>query len=84
MRTSFGEFLGILPTAAVSDRNFASSRTPHTQTSQCIDTVNVHGAAATDTLTARPAERQCRVVLVLDSNQGVQHHWTRLVQVQLV
>lgn len=36
-----------------------------------VDTVNVHGARATDTLTARAAEGEGGVLLVLDLDLGV-------------
>jgi hypothetical protein len=54
------------------------------QAGQCIDSVNVHGAAATDALSAAPSEGQSRVDLVLDSDQGVQHHRSGLVEVERV
>lgn len=56
----------------------------HTQASQGVDTVNVHGARTADTLTARAAESQSRVEFVLNTDQGVQHHGAGLVQVELV
>lgn len=43
--------------------------------------VNVHGAAAANTLTATPAERQGRIELVLDADKGIQHHGASLVEV---
>lgn len=48
---------------------------------QRVRTVDVHGAAATDTLTARTAEGQGRIGLVLDLDQRIQHHRAALVQV---
>lgn len=58
--------------------------TPHTQASQCVHTINVHGTATTDALSAASSECERWVNLVLDSDQGVQHHRTGLVQVERV
>lgn len=55
-----------------------------TQASQSVDTVNVHGATATDTLTAGSAEGQGRVEFVLYPDQSVEHHGTGLLEVELV
>lgn len=54
----------------------------HTQTGQCVDSVNVHGAASTNALSATSPEGQSWVDLVLDANQRVQHHGSRLVQIE--
>jgi hypothetical protein len=51
---------------------------------QGVDAVNVHGATAADTLSAAPSEGQSRVNLVLDPNQGIQHHRAGLVKVERV
>lgn len=56
----------------------------HTQAGQSVDTVNVHGTATTDTLTAGSAEGQGRVQLVLYPDEGVQDHGAGLVEVELV
>lgn len=56
----------------------------HTQTSQRVDSVNVHSTATADTLTAASSEGKCRVNFVLNANQSVEHHRTGLVQVQRV
>lgn len=40
---------------------------------KCVRAVDVHGTRATDTLTARASERQCRVDLVLDFNESVEN-----------
>ena len=56
----------------------------HTQASKGILAVNVHGAATADTLTATSAERQSRVKLVLDTDNSIQHHGARLVEVESV
>lgn len=55
-----------------------------TQTSQCVDTIDVHRTASADTLSATPSEGQSRINLVLDPDQRVQHHRTRLLQIQRV
>jgi hypothetical protein len=39
-----------------------------------VDTVDVHGARSTDTLSARASEGEGRVDLVLNSNQSVQNY----------
>jgi hypothetical protein len=51
---------------------------------QRVDAINVHGAATADTLSATPSESESWVDLVLDSDQGIQHHGARLVQVERV
>lgn len=53
------------------------------QAGQRVDAVDVHGTRAADTLTARAAEGQRGVLLVLDANQRVEHHGARLVEVEL-
>lgn len=53
-------------------------------TGEGVAALDVHGARATDTLTARTAEGQGRVLLVLDFNQGVENHGTACVQIDLV
>lgn len=52
--------------------------------SQGVATLNVHGARAADTFTARTTEGQRRVLLVLDFDQSVQNHRSTGVQVDLV
>lgn len=54
------------------------------ETGERVDTVNVHGAATADTLTAGATEGQRRVDLVLDLKKGVQNHGARLVQIDIV
>ena len=54
------------------------------QASQAIAAVDVHGAGPTDPFPARPAEGQGWVDLILDLNQGVQHHGPTLLQVDVV
>lgn len=55
-----------------------------TQTSQSINTINIHRAAPANTLSTAPAKRECGIHLVLDPNQRVEHHGPGLVQVQRV
>jgi hypothetical protein len=54
------------------------------QTRQRVDAVNVHRARAADALAAGPTERQCRVEVVLDLDQGVQDHGPAFGKVDLV
>lgn len=54
----------------------------HTKTSQRIHTIDIHRTAPTDTLATAPSEGQCRVDLVLDPDQSIQHHGSGLVQIQ--
>lgn len=43
------------------------------QAGEGVDTVDVHGARTTDSLSARPSERERRVDLVLDLDERVEH-----------
>lgn len=43
----------------------------HTQAGQCVDTIDVHGAATTNTLTAASSESQSWVDLILDPDQSI-------------
>lgn len=54
------------------------------QASKGVDAIDVHGTATANALTARATERESRVHLVLDLQQGIQHHRTGAVQVNLV
>lgn len=54
------------------------------QASQSVDSINVHGAATADTLSATSPESQGGVDLVLDSDERIQHHRAGLVQIQAV
>lgn len=56
----------------------------HTQARKGVLSVDVHCAAAADTLSATPPEGQGRIQLVLDADNGIQNHRSRLVQVQSV
>lgn len=53
-----------------------------TQASKSIDTVNVHGAGSANTLTARAAESESWVDLVLNANERIQHHRSGLVEIK--
>lgn len=55
-----------------------------TETSKGVLSVDVHGAAATDTLTATPAESDRRVKLVLDADERVENHRSGLVEVESI
>jgi hypothetical protein len=55
-----------------------------TKTGQCVDTIDIHSTASTNSLTATPPEGQGRIELVLDADERIQHHWARPVQIQLV
>jgi len=57
-------------------------RQPHTQASEGVGAVDVHGAAAADALSAAAAEGEGRVELVLDADQGVEDHGPGLVEVE--
>lgn len=52
--------------------------------SQSVDSANVHGAGSTDSLSTGSAECQGGVNLILNLDQGIQHHGGALVQVDLV
>mmetsp|Transcript_93368 Transcript_93368/g.269674 ORF Transcript_93368/g.269674 Transcript_93368/m.269674 type:complete len:346 (+) Transcript_93368:162-1199(+) len=54
------------------------------QAGQAVLAVDVHGARAADTLTARPPKGQCGVHLVLDLEQRVQDHWPASFEVDRV
>lgn len=60
------------------------SRRQLTQTCQCVDSINVHRTAPANPLATASPERQCRVHLVLDPDQSVQHHWSGLVEIKAV
>jgi len=52
------------------------------QASKSVNTINVHRAASANTLSATPSECEGGVDLVLDSDQGIQHHRAGFVQIQ--
>lgn len=45
-------------------------------TSQCIESTDIHRARAANALPARPPERQRRVHFIFNLDQSVQHHGT--------
>lgn len=53
----------------------------HTQASERVLAVDVHGTATADTFTAASSEGESRVQFVLDADNGVQHHRASLVQI---
>lgn len=46
--------------------------------------VDVHGTAPADPLPARSPKGQCGILLVLDLDQGIQHHRRAILGVDLV
>lgn len=54
------------------------------QTSQGVFTIDVHGATATDTLTAGSAQSQSRILLVLNLKKNIKHHRSAIVEVDRV
>lgn len=72
------------PVDLVSLSAIASSSFPRTKACQCVDSVNVHGAASANALATTSPEGQSGVHLVLDPDERIQHHGSRLVQVQSV
>lgn len=54
----------------------------HTQASQGVGAVDVHGTRAADTLSAAAAEGEGRVDLVLDADEGVENHGAGLVKIE--
>ena len=84
MRDSLAASVGIRPVRIVSIATTICWLVPHTKTCQCVDSVNVHGAASANTLTTTPPKGQSRVHLVLNPDECIQHHGSGLVQVQSV
>lgn len=68
----------------VDARLLGGVRGDTTQASQGVDTVDVHGAAAANALTATSPEGEGRVHLILDANERIQHHGSGLVQVERI
>ena len=54
------------------------------QAGKRVHTINVHGTASANALTAGASEGQRRVLLVLNLEKRVKHHGTCLVQIELV
>lgn len=82
MRDSLAVSVGMRPANVVSIPATTCLFSPHTETRQCVDSVNVHGAASANTLTATSPKGQSRVHLVLDPDERIQHHGSGLVQVE--
>lgn len=55
-----------------------------TQTSQSVNTIDIHRTTATNALSATPSESECRVNLILNSDKSIQHHRARLVEIKRV
>ena len=49
-----------------------------------VPAVDVHGAGATNALSARSSERESWVDLVLDLDESIENHWAALVGVDVV
>lgn len=87
IREAFSVSVGIRPGIGQSVFAFFAPqvhRRSHTQAGQGVDSINVHGATTTDTLTAASSEGEGGVDLVLYPDQSVEHHRTGLVQIQRV
>jgi hypothetical protein len=59
-------------------------REGRTQTSKSIDTINVHRTTPTNALATTPSKCQGGVNLVLNSDQSIQNHGSRLIQIKSV
>ena len=59
-----------------------SIKCTRTKASKRVDTIDVHRTAATYALATAPSKRQRWVDLVLDPNQRVKHHRSRLVEIK--
>lgn len=84
MRDSLAVSVGIRPASLISLPPSVWSPYQRTETSKGINSVDVHGTASTDSLTATPPESQGGINFILDADQGIEHHGTRLVQIQSV
>lgn len=54
------------------------------QTRQGVLTPNVHGTRAANSLSARSSQGQGGILLILDLQERIQHHWATLVQINLI
>ena len=54
------------------------------KTCQCVCTVNVHRTRTAYTFPARPTEGQRGIRLIFNFDKGIEHHWSTIVQVNLV
>jgi len=68
----------------VDGRGLGVSLVDLAQTGQRVGAIDVHGARAANTLTARTAESESLVLLVLDLDEGIENHGTTRVHVDLV
>lgn len=87
MRDSLPVSVGMRPVQMLVSMRYSGTCSrlmshPHTQACQCVDSVDVHGAAATNSLSATPSESEGWVNFVLDANQSIQHHRSSLVEVE--
>jgi hypothetical protein len=55
-----------------------------TQTSQRINTINIHRTTTTNPLSTRSPESERRINFILNPNQRIQHHRTGFVQIECV
>ena len=55
-----------------------------TQASKRVLAVDVHGTAAADALAATPTKRESRIYLVFNADERIEHHRSRLAEVELV
>jgi len=51
------------------------------QTSQSINSINIHRTTPTYSLPTTPSKCQRRINLILNPDQRIQHHRTRLIQI---
>jgi hypothetical protein len=56
----------------------------HTQTRQGINSINIHRTAPTNPLPTTSPKCECRINLILNPNQRIQHHRSRLIQIQSI
>ena len=55
-----------------------------TDAGKMMSAVDIHGAGATDALTARSSEGKSWVDFIFDFDQGVKEHWATFVLVDVV
>ena len=83
MRASCEDSVGMRP-GCVRNSTDSGSTTRLTETCQGVNAIDVHCTAATNTFATAAAEREGRVQLVLDPNQGIEHHRARSFHVERV
>jgi len=79
-----GFFLGVYAAFATQNNLEEELEGKHTQASKRINTINVHRTTPTNSLSATPSEGERRINLILNPNQRIQYHRTRLIQIQRV